>query len=87
MLHIMDYDKHVATVELIDSKIIVTPVGEDNAGTVELVEDMRKRFVNGRDLVLSDTELYYSLPERLNGSLWAGEPRATPLAKDDMDSA
>ena len=82
MLYIMDYGEHVATVELIDGKITVTPVSEKYVGNIQMVEDMRRRLVNGRDVVLTDSELYYSLPERLNGITWAGTPDADRIARD-----
>ena len=78
-LSIRDYDQLVANVELVDGKIVVRPVGDGNAWVIELVEGMRRRVMPHGVVTLSDSELYHSLRERMAGSLWAGEPRATPL--------
>jgi hypothetical protein len=75
MLTIRDYDELVAEVDLVDGKIVVTPVGGGNDWVAGLVESMRTRVLSSGVVTLSDPELYGSLRERMCGSLWAGKPR------------
>jgi hypothetical protein len=66
MIRILEYDRRLADVELIDGKLHV--ISHDGDYVAEVLEDMR--YYEGRRL--TDKELYESLPIRMTGRTWAG---------------
>lgn len=63
-IRIMEYDRPVADLDLIGSKLEIRPFGTGNNWVFEMIEDMRGDR--------SNSELFDSLRERLCGRTWAG---------------
>jgi hypothetical protein len=71
MISIYDQNRHLADVELIDGKLHV--VSYDGEWVERLIEKLRPHVLD--DHLLTDRELYDSLPERLRGRIWASLPK------------
>lgn len=71
MISIYEQDKHLADVEVIDGRLHV--VSYDGPWVERLVEKLRPHVMD--DHLLTDRELYDSLPERLQRRIWASLPK------------
>jgi hypothetical protein len=70
VISIFRQDQLLADVEMIDGKLHV--VSYDGPWVERLIEELRPHVYT--DQIQTDQELYDSLPERLQGRLWASLP-------------